>query len=90
MRSSTARSFWKCFDALPQDAQKLAFKSYRLWRENPGHPGLHLKPVHPTLPIYSVRISAGLRAVGVKTVDDTIVWYWIGTHAEYARLIRGL
>jgi hypothetical protein len=42
------------------------------------------------LPIYSIRISGGVRAVGVRTADETIVWYWIGTHAEYERIIRGV
>jgi hypothetical protein len=88
MRSSTTRGFWKCFDALPQEVQEQAIKSYGIWRGNPAHPGLRFKPVHPTLPVYSVRISGGFRAVGVRTTDDTIVWYWIGPHAEYERIVR--
>ena len=89
MRSFTTRGFWKCFDTLPQNVQELAIKSYRIWRENPVHPSLRFRSVHPTLPIYSVRISGGFRAVGVKH-NDAIVWYWIGTHSEYERIIRGL
>jgi hypothetical protein len=89
MQSKTTRGFWKCFDAMPHDIQELATKAYRLWRENPAHPGLRFKMVHSTLPIYSIRISGGFRAVGVRAADDMIVWYWIGTHAEYERIIRG-
>jgi hypothetical protein len=47
------------------------------------------KQIHPDPPVYSVRIGIRYRAVGV--VDkDVIVWYWIGTHAEYDKLIDQL
>lgn len=69
--------------------RKQARDSYRLFRENPSHPSLQYKPVHPRLPIYSVRVSLGYRAVG--TVDqDSIVWFWIGPHSEYDKLLRRL
>jgi hypothetical protein len=35
---------------------------------------------------YSVRITSGYRALGVLE-DDVIVWFWIGSHADYDRLI---
>jgi len=54
---------------------------------NPNHPGLQFKPVHSTLPIWSVRITASYRAVGVRSAPDMIVWFFIGTHAEYERLL---
>lgn len=41
------------------------------------------------LPLWSVRITASYRAVGVRT-DDLIVWFFIGTHAEYERLLASL
>jgi len=37
-----------------------------------------------------VRISLGYRAVGVKSDGDEIIWFWIGPHAEYDKLIKGL
>ena len=49
MQSGTTRGFWKCFDRLPREIQDLATKAYRLWRENPAHPSLRFKMVHPTL-----------------------------------------
>jgi len=36
--------------------------------------------------IYSVRIGLEYRALGVMR-KGRIVWYWIGNHAEYDRLV---
>jgi hypothetical protein len=38
------------------------------------------------LPIYSVRIDIDWRAVGVMR-DDEVIWFWIGPHKEYERLL---
>jgi hypothetical protein len=56
---------------------------------DPSHPSLQFKRVHAKEPIYSVRIGLGWRAVGVRS-DDTVVWFWIGSHAEYDKLLSGL
>jgi hypothetical protein len=72
------------------DSVKIAArKNYRLWRSNPGHPSLHFKRFHRHEPLYSVRIGIGWRAVGLLE-DDTIHWFWIGSHSEYDKLIRQL
>jgi hypothetical protein len=39
--------------------------------------------------MYSARVGIGYRAVGVL-VDDGITWFWIGSHAEYYRLLEKL
>ena len=44
------------------------------------------KCVHPSKPIYSARISRGFRAVGILA-GETITWIWIGSHADYDRLL---
>ena len=36
--------------------------------------------------IFSVRITGGYRAVGVRAGEE-MVWFWIGTHAAYERLL---
>ena len=87
MNSHTTDKFRKAFAELPADVQKHARQAYRLFIENPYHPSLHFKPIHPTRPIYSVRIRLDYRAVGVRDGDD-IIWYWVGSHAEYDKLIR--
>jgi hypothetical protein len=35
--------FWKCFNKLPSHIQRVAEESFRLLKENPRHPSLHLK-----------------------------------------------
>jgi hypothetical protein len=30
------------------------------------------------------------RALGIRKSDDEIVWFFIGTHAEYDRVLRTL
>ena len=55
----------------------------------PLHPGLRFKQVHPTLPIYSVRVSLDYRALGVRE-GDSVIWFWIGSHSEYERLLASV
>jgi hypothetical protein len=74
---------------LPPEIRDLARKAYRLFRESPGHPSLHFKKVHDREPVYSVRVTLGYRAVGLLD-DDDITWFWIGSHAEYDRLLHQL
>jgi hypothetical protein len=37
-------------------------------------------------PTYSVRVGIGWHALGLKT-EDAIVWFWVGSHAEYDAII---
>jgi len=86
MNSRTTRQFRDCFSALPVNIQQHARRSYRQFLVNPHHPGLQFKRVHASLPIHSVRIGIHYRALGVVTGND-IVWFWIGPHSEYDRII---
>jgi hypothetical protein len=70
---------------LPIPVQRAAREAYRLWRTNPRHPSLQFKQIHAR-PIYSVRIGLHWRAVGTRE-GETMIWYWIGSHAEYDRII---
>ena len=89
MKSRASRRFWRLYNALPDRARRQARKAYRLWFDNPSHPGLNFKRIHATRPIYSVRISRDLRALGVVE-DDEILWFWIGSHSDYDKLIASL
>jgi hypothetical protein len=60
-----------------------------LWQINPLAHSLDFKQVGKRQPIFSVRIGRGYRALGLLT-DDTMIWFWIGTHDEYDRLLRQL
>ncbi len=69
-----------------QDQARLA---YRLFRNNPEHPSLRFKPVHPKRPIYSARVGLGYRALAVRD-GDAVIWFWIGSHADYDHLLKRL
>ncbi len=86
MKSRTTPRFRECLSKLPEHIQEQARNAYRRFALDPYHPGLRFKTVHPTQPIYSVRITRGYRAVGVLK-DDEIIWFWIGAHDEYLRVI---
>jgi len=86
MPSRTTRQFWRLYSDLPFGAQRDATRSYRLFQSNPGHPGLQFKKLEGEDNVYSVRIGLQYRALGVMN-QDRIVWYWIGNHDEYDRLI---
>jgi hypothetical protein len=66
-----------------------ARKNYQLWRTNDAHPSLHFKRIHGAENLYSVRVALGWRAVGLVE-GDTIYWDWIGSHAEYDKLLKNL
>lgn len=86
MISKTTKHFRRMFERLPSDIQNQAKEAYKLFKANPNHPSLRFKRVHGTEPIYSVRINIDYRAVGVANRGE-IVWFWVGTHAEYDKLL---
>jgi len=89
MKSHTSARFRDAFAQLPVSVQRQAREAYKLFKQNPHHPGLRFKQVHPARPIYSVRISIDYRALGVRDEDD-IVWFWIGSHSDYDKLLSRL
>jgi hypothetical protein len=89
MNSRTTERFRREFARLPAELQEQARAAYRLFRQDPHPPGLRFRRVHPTEPVYSARVGLHYRAVGVLD-GDTITWFWIGSHAAYAHLIRQL
>lgn len=62
----------------------MADKSYELLRTDPRHPSLHLKRVGP---FWSARIGLYYWALAVTSEDD-LVWFWIGSHAQYDKLLN--
>lgn len=89
MRSRTTEKFRALYESLPKPIQEKPRAAYGLWSDNPTHPSLRFKKVHIKLPIYSVRIDIDWRAVGILHGDE-VVWFWIGSHAEYEQLLRQL
>ena len=87
--SVTTQRFRDCYALLPKHVKESTQKAYYLWRENPLHPSIQFKQVHSEKPIYSARVSLAYRVLGVLN-NTTMVWFWIGPHAEYDRLIKTL
>lgn len=87
MKSLTTNEFRKLFADLPKRVQEQTRAAYRQFKEDPSYPSLRFKKVHSELPIYSARISKSYRAV--EQLDgDTVIWFWVGSHAEYNRLLE--
>jgi len=91
--SRTTRSFWKHYGALPEEVQRQAVRAYALWRANPSHRSLQFKCVSEKHTVFSVRVGIHWRALGYRDVElgeDTLTWFWIGSHADYDKLVAGL
>ena len=82
----TVDSFWNAFYKLPDEIQNISRKKFVIWKQNPFHPSLRFKCVNAAHNIWSVRVSRDYRALGVMNINE-IVWYWIGSHTEYEKLI---
>jgi hypothetical protein len=61
----------------------LADRCYALLRQYPRHRSLHFKKVGN---FWSARVGRHYRALAVE-VDEDLVWFWIGSHADYDELL---
>jgi hypothetical protein len=75
--------FWACYHQLPKDIRELADRCYAQPRQDPRHPSLHFKKVGN---LWSVRVGLNYRSLAVQQGSD-VVWFWIGSHAEYDQLL---
>jgi hypothetical protein len=64
--------------------QQLARKNFQLLKDNPRHPSLQFKKLGNH---WSARVGHHYRAIAVED-DSGYVWVWIGTYAEYDKLIE--
>lgn len=83
MRHLASPRFWALYQALPADVRDLADKKYVLLTADPHHPSLHFKRLGE---LWSVRVGDHYRALGTD-IKEGIYWVWIGTHAEYDRIV---
>ena len=90
MKSETTIRFRKAYANLSPHLKEATRKAYKLWQSDSLHPSLSFKRIHHTLPIYSVRISLAYRALCTKQNSTTYIWFWIGSHTEYDKLIKQL
>ena len=83
MTHYTTPRFWRCYRKLPQEVRQLADRSYTLLKTDPSHRWLQFKKVGP---FWSARVGLHYRSLAVEAAND-LVWFWIGSHAEYDRLV---
>ena len=85
MNHRASRDFWSHYHRLPADVREIADRAFALLKTNPAHPSLHFKRVGR---FWSVRVGIHYRAAAVQDGND-VVWFWIGHHSKYDRLLRG-
>lgn len=88
MNHLTLPRFWRQYHQLPASVQETADKNYELLKSDPLHASLHFKKVGRRRQLWSVRVGEHYRALGTEKPEG-IVWFWIGPHTEYDRLIQG-
>jgi hypothetical protein len=63
----------------------LADKNFELLKSDPKHNSLWFKNVKDDL--WSARVGMRYRAIAIPHKDG-FAWIWIGSHAEYDKLIK--
>ncbi len=88
MRHFASSSFWKEYQALPQEIRNRADKQFTLLKENPQHPSLQFKKLGESRghEVWSARVTLSYRALAIKQADSYL-WFWIGSHETYDSLI---
>jgi hypothetical protein len=79
-----APDFWAAYRSLAPEVQALADRAFALLNSDQHHPSLRLKKAGS---FWSVRVGIHYRALGVD-LEGGILWFWIGSHADYDRLVR--
>ena len=86
MKHLATRDFWERYNQLPEHIRDLADKNFELLKADREHPSLHFRKIGR---LWSARVGLRYRALGLnKEEDNTVVWFWIGTHTEYDRLLQ--
>ena len=75
--------FWFHYRHLPPPIRDLADKNFGLLKQDPQHPSLRLKKIRN---YWSARVGLHYRALA-KERTEGLVWFWIGSHSEYERLL---
>ncbi len=86
MNHLTLPRFWQHYHALPEEIQELAYKNFQLLKRDPHHPSIQLKKVGKRRELWSARVGSNFRALATEKPDG-LVWFWIGKHADYERLL---
>jgi hypothetical protein len=76
VNSSTVKSFWQVFHALPPDVRLRARKAFVRFQSDPFDARLQFKEIKSRKGWWSVRVDGGYRALGMRQ-GDAITWFWI-------------
>ena len=90
LKSVLAPKFFESYRRLPPGMKAKAKESYRLFKTDPRN--VHFKVIKRLsegAPLCSARITRNYRVLGVLEAD-TVIWFWIGSHDDYVRLIAEL
>ena len=85
MKHLATPAFWHCYRQLPPEVRQLADKNFVLLQQGPNHPSLHFKRIDD---FWSVRVGLHYWALA-RVRSEGAVWFWIGHHSEYDRLLKG-
>jgi hypothetical protein len=77
--------FWFHYRKLPTAVRQLADKNFALLKKDANHPSLRFKKVGV---YWSARVGLRYRALA-KERDEGLVWFWIGYHSDYEKLLKG-
>ncbi|MBZ9873012.1 hypothetical protein LB542_19375 [Mesorhizobium sp. BR1-1-9] len=69
---------------MPSSIRAKADRRFASLRSDPFHPSLHFKQVGR---YWSARVDENYRAVAIRNNED-VIWFWIGTHADYDHLLK--
>ena len=86
MKNKREKQFNKLFAKLPSHIQRQATEDFKIFKTNPYYKSFGFKLVDEQEAIYSVRIGLHYRALGQKE-GDTMLWFWIGSHEDYNKLV---
>lgn len=84
MNHFASPEFWERYRKLPVEVREAADKNFELLKENPRYPSLHFKRVGR---FFSARVGLSYRVLGAE-VEDGVLWFWIGSHADYEKLLE--
>ena len=70
---------------MPLDVQELADANFKLLKIDSRYPSLHFKKIDK---YWSVRVGIHYRALAVDSGNE-MVWFWIGHHDVYTKILRG-
>jgi len=84
MKHLASPAFWAAYRRLPDSVRALADKNFALLKTDPRHPSLHFKKVDQ---FWSARVGLRYRALAVE-VEGGMLWFWIGSHADYDAMMK--